>query len=190
MATVTNCPRYYLFPETPDGKSEGLEPIAVPADGPCYLASGPLRLVDGRAGDTALLESIETRPVPVLMILRPAETPLLVNGFPPLSVAVIRPGDRVRLADGHLLSVARYDPPAVGPTPAGIIGTPCAVCRVPLAADTVVYVCPLCGLAVHCEGPDRGPDDERLECARLSSACVRCGSPVRPEGGWDHGTGC
>src|SRR4051812_27555853 len=120
MATATNCRLFFLLPETPDGESQGLEPIAVPAEGPCYLAaSGPPRLLDGRAADAALLEAIASQPVPVLMMLRPAGSPVLVNGFPPLSVAVIRPGDRLRLVDGHSLRVARYDPPAVGPTPAG-----------------------------------------------------------------------
>jgi hypothetical protein len=191
MVTAMSLQQFHLFLETPDGESEGLTPIAIPAEGLSYLqASGPPRLVDGRATDAALLEPIAMRPSPVLMMLRPAGASVLVNGSPPLPVAVIRPGDRIRLGDGHLLRVARYDPPPVGPPPAGAVGTPCSVCRVPLATDTVVYVCPACGLAVHCEGPDRGPADERLECALLSSTCVRCGSPVRPEGGWDHGPDC
>jgi hypothetical protein len=191
MSTAATSRQFFLVPETPDGESDGLESIALAVEGPSHLAtSGLPQLVDRRAADAALLEPIATRPVPVLMMLRPTEALVLVNGSPPLLVAVIRPGDRLRLAGGHSLRVARYDPPAVGPTPADAVGTPCAVCLAPLAADTVVYVCPVCALAVHCEGPDRGPAGERLECALLGAVCVRCRTPVRPEGGWDHGPGC
>jgi len=187
MATATPPPRFYLVPEPLDGESARREPIAVPAEGVSYLALfGPPRLVDGGAG-AVLLETIATPLVPVLIVIRQDATPVLINGARPLPLAVVRPGDFVRLPDGPALRIVRYDPPAVGPTPSGAVGTPCAICRMPMAVDAVVYVCPACGLAVHCEGPDRGPAGERLECALLGSACVRCGSPVRPEGGWDHG---
>jgi hypothetical protein len=61
------------------------------------------------------------------------------------------------------------------------VGRPCAVCRLPIAADTRITTCGTCALPFHLEGPPT-PENERLECA-LFGDCPGCGSAVNTAGG-------
>src|SRR6516162_4587722 len=110
------------------------------------------------------------------MVLPPSHL-VRINAAPAPRVTVLRIGDWVRLSAGLLLRVALYNRPAIGPPGPELLGKECPVCRVPLSAETTVYVCASCGAGLHCEGPDHA-EQERLECARICSACPRCMTPV------------
>jgi hypothetical protein len=69
--------------------------------------------------------------------------------------------------------------PVWGPPPPEAVGTPCPVCRTPVAADSRVFVC-RCGAAIHAEDESR-PADQRLECASLSPNCTACQQAIHRE---------
>jgi hypothetical protein len=112
-----------------------------------------------------------------------ADPELRINGRRAAPVAILKVGDQLRIGNQWLLHVSRFVRPHIGPPPSDYVDKECSSCRLPLTADTTIYICPNCGLPYHCEPPL--PDDaaestqrEPLECARLISTCNHCPQPV------------
>jgi hypothetical protein len=147
------------------------EKFEVPAVGAAHL---PL---SADPHDAAVFEAVAVGHQPYLLMLSPGGQRLRVNGQRAPRVALLSVRDQVQLPDGGVLHVTRYTQPAIGRPGAEHVGKECPVCRDRFAPETIVYVCPSCGSAAHCEG-DEKPAEERLECIRLSSECPTCGAPV------------
>ncbi len=179
-----SCP-FHLIVE--GGGPGGPERLGVPP-GVSYLqagAAGRVRLLPrppAKGEPACAVEPVGGR-TPQLLLLSPAGARVRVNGQPAPRVALLGVKDQVQIGGGPALHVTAYHAARVGPTPEGLLGKECPVCRVPLAGTTV-YVCPGCGAALHCEGEEKGPD--RLECARLSSECPACRAPVVMQEGWAY----
>jgi hypothetical protein len=170
---------FHLIPDALVGTGDAPrpEPIRVPA-GVCHLAvaEGRPHVSDRPGPATLALEAVSAFGQDRLLAVAPARGHARCNGQPLPRVVLLGVRDQLQLGDA-LLHVTLFHRPHVGPAPADILGRECPLCRVALVAGTTVYVCPHCGTALHCEGEDR-PADERLECARLTSACPACDRPV------------
>lgn len=126
-------------------------------------------------GQGALLEARQDGTL-VLALGTGAALPgsLRLNGRPAPLLAPLHLGDRLDLPGGLCLFVsALRDQGPVAP-PEALIGTECAVCRLPFEVKTRVHICPGCGEAVHAEGAEVD-SGRRLTCVSLSPACTRCG---------------
>src|SRR5215469_17030556 len=138
--------------------AEGAERLGVPP-GVSYLqadAAGGVRLLGkapGKGAPACAVEPVGGR-TPQLLLLNPAGARVRVNGQPAPPVALLNVRDQVQLGSAPALHVTTYHAARVGPTPEGLLGKECPVCRAPLAATTV-YVCPGCGAALHCEGEEK-----------------------------------
>jgi len=128
---------------------------------------------DGATGAGPVFELLAGSGGEQLLMLAPPGSSARLNGLPAPLVAPLALGDQVMLDAGSVLHVSRFHSAAARPTPAELVGSPCAVCLTPFTADTQVRVCPICGSACHLEG-ESVPEDERLECARLGGACPQC----------------
>jgi hypothetical protein len=154
--------------------------LEVPVGGPSLLTltDPPQVLPEVPTGQgAAVLEPVRHEGRSYLTMVLPHNHLVRVNSAPAPRVTVLRIGDWVRLDDGLLLRVALYNRPAIGPPGPELLGKECPLCRVPLSAETTVYVCGSCGAGMHCEGLERDEQD-RLECARIGSTCPRCSTPI------------
>lgn len=172
----------------------------------CYwleLPAGPVRLLEREGELTAIgvdegapgeiersliLETIRHERQPYLAMLSPPGAGVRVNGAEASSLsvamaAVLRVRDQVTLDDAFLLHVSQYSRPYRGPAPAEIAGRDCPVCLTPIAAGSLVFICPNCQAAMHAQGEET-PADERLECHLTSSTCPRCNQPMSREEGY------
>lgn len=127
-------------------------------------------------------------------MVSPRGSNVRVNGAPPPRIALLQVGDEVQI-DGRLhLHVTVYHRPEIRPAGETHGGAECPVCRVTLEPDVQVYVCPRCGDATHCEFDDESSPGleaghagrDALPCARLTSACARCGTPVILDEGYAY----
>lgn len=147
-------------------------------DGRPRLAPG------GEATPAAALrfEALDDRRV---LLVVPLGSSVRLNGGPAPRVALLAPADRIDLPGGptlHLARERRGDPVVV---PAALVGVACGLCRVEFSDGTRVWICGTCGAALHLEGDDV-PEDRRLTCARLASACTECQASIDLGTGLDH----
>ncbi len=187
-------PGFHLFVESLDGTADSSVPSAcdlpvlqVPA-GISHLAPArePLALVSRKPRTPAFVfeplaagEQQDGRPR--LLLLTPAGLRARLNGQAVPRVALLKVGDQLQLDANAILHVTEYRlSGAVAPSPE-LVGKPCGVCRLPLTAETTVYICVVCGVPLHLEGPPK-PAGDRLECA-LFGDCPSCGDKVRTESG-------
>jgi hypothetical protein len=166
--------------------------IEVPADRVSYLvaASGqPPRVLDELHAEhrpAGVLEPIRQENQRYLLFMSLAENESRVNGAPAPRVAALQIRDQIRLDEDYVLHVSVYEQPYVGPPRDVHIGVECPLCRVPIAAGTTnVCECPNCDVVLHFEGLEKVVD-ERLECARLTAECPRCGHAIRFEAGFAY----
>jgi DNA-directed RNA polymerase subunit RPC12/RpoP len=150
------------------------EVLEVPSEGPSCLVVGedgaPRVMRCGDAPDGALvIEPILAGTNPeLLLVSRPGRRPQ-VNGQPAPLVALLSERDQVQVSDEIVLHVTTYHQPRIGPPAADQIGRTCPVCRTAITKKTtMVYACWRCGAPMHLEGKDR------LDCARVVSACPSC----------------
>ena len=115
-----------------------------------------------------------------LLLLAGDDGQARVNGVAAAPITPLTCGDVLRLSTHATLHVSELRTFTVGPPPAELVARPCALCGVPLCADTRVHVC-ACGAARHLESEDNASGDEPLECL-LVGACPDCDRPV-PAGG-------
>ena len=130
---------------------------------------------------------------PRLLVLVPAGLRARWNASPAPPVLLMRVGDELRLPGGLLLHLSEFVSAEIGPTPAELVGRPCAVCRLPLAVGASVLACRGCGVPLHAAGPSE-PDRERdpvrdpvldpgaLDCAGLAETCPACDTALRVGG--------
>ena len=188
-ATPCN-PGFRLFVESlENGACPGARTVAdlplleVPA-GVTHLAPTrePLALVRRRPRAAAVvLEPLQVGGRSRLLLLTPTSLRARLNGQAAPIVALLRVGDQLQLDARAILHVTEYrGAGAVSPSPE-LVGSPCGVCRLPLTAETSVYICGGCGLPLHLEGPPK-PESDRLECA-LFGDCPSCGTEVRTASG-------
>jgi len=201
--TAGRVPGFHLFVESLAGgagastSSADLPVLAVPA-GISFLvpSRGEVSLVSRRPEDAALvLEPVQVDGRARLLLLATgggepeqllgADAATLsgrlrarLNGHAAPVLALLKVGDQLQLDAQVVVHVTEYrEAGASRPTPE-LVGKPCGVCRVPLTAETSVYLCS-CGLPLHLEGPPK-PESDRMECALLG--CPSCGASVRQEG--------
>ncbi len=175
---------FHLIPEPGEASPSRLDPLEIPAGvSGLRVAPGglPELVATEAAGAEAWLEPLVREGRFRLLFLNRPVTPILLNDqlAPPSFLS--REGDQIRLGDGISLEVGVFARPSVGAPPAGLIGKPCPVCRVPLTAETRIYQCPICEGALHLE---EGDEETALQCAQVSGSCPSCQHPVRLEHGY------
>jgi hypothetical protein len=167
----------------------------------CYwleLPAGPVRLLEREGELTAIgvdegspeeiersliLETIRHERQPYLAMLSRPGSRIRVNGAESPAAAVLRVRDQVSLDGAFLLHVSQYSRPYRGPAPEEIAKGDCPVCLTPIAASSLVFICPNCQAAMHAQGAET-PADDRLECHLTSSTCPRCNQPMSSEEGY------
>jgi hypothetical protein len=100
-----------------------------------------------------------------------------VNGFAAPPMGALGEADQVELDEEHLLHAAMRVTPFLGPASERYVGSKCGYCKSPIRAEQVIYVCPYCDAAMHNQG-DEVPEDTRLACATMASACRQCGMAI------------
>ncbi len=154
----------------------------VPCDGPCSLIPGEdgrLQIDAGPPASPDRLAELETIHVDrqAYLVVHPRGAALAVNGAPAPRVAVVRPGDEIRLGPERRMLVSLRSRPYLGPAAAEHAGLKCVFCRTPVRERAPIFVCARCRAPMHCEDDDR-PADERLQCAAAVTRCPRCDTPV------------
>jgi hypothetical protein len=120
-----------------------------------------------------------------LLLAVPPEAGVGLNGAPAPRLTRLASADRIDLPAGVTLHVARVRSGAPVSVPAELVGECCGLCRVPLTAETHVWICDACGAAMHLE-PEGVPEATRLTCALLASSCTQCQGPLDLGTGLDH----
>ena len=111
--------------------------------------------------------------VAVLVIGR-SSTPVLVDGYPPLSVSVLN--DWSELVVGrHVLRYSAYPQPSVTLFSETEQEACCVTCTRPLAVGDEILRCGSCQAPRH-EGKLAAPDTQPLLCASYAAQCCRCGA--------------
>jgi hypothetical protein len=143
--------------------------LAVDPAGRLEFAPG----VTGRA-PAAIVPFLENRVRRAALLTRGAAEPCLLNGFPPLAVAVLE--DRDELVVGRAVSYFGSFGAAVCERFAEAAGpAPCARCKGAIAAGDEVTRCPACR-APHHEGTLADEPDEVRRCfSYFGEPCAACG---------------
>lgn len=164
-------------------------PLAVP-DGVSYLSSDPacgLRITPQPAERSGrgqlMLEPIGDGQQPQLLLIWPAGEQVFVNGKAAPQLCVLGERDQFQVGDDHVLHLAVYNRPEIGPPSADSVAKECPVCRIKFAADTRVYACVKCRTAIHLQG-DETPPETRLECALMVSECPVCCAKIEMAAGY------
>lgn len=156
--------------------------LPLPA-GVCYLRLDGERLVvteEAPTEPTVVLEPVRVGTQSRLLLVVPAGRRVRVNGQPVPCVALLGVRDQLQIDAGPILHVTLHHRPQVGPPTADRLGQECPVCRGPLTAETTVYVCSACGIALHAEGEDG------LDCVNIGSECPACGAAVTMTAGYAY----
>jgi hypothetical protein len=160
--------------------------IALPSGRTSFLViSGSGAMLGDRTAAVAALEPIRHDGQTYLALTALGECSTRINGIPAPRSAVLRAGDRVLFEPDVALTVMLYHRPYVGPPDTEHVGQVCPLCRVAIAPETTIALCPACGAALHCEGEEVDAEN-RLECARLGSGCPRCGAALSLKEGYAH----
>lgn len=147
--------------------------------------------VDGADGARRALVAFEATQrggQPMLMMVSEGEPRPRVNGMTPPRLTVLRERDQISFADRDLLlHVTGYVKAYIGGPPESLCesGAVCALCSLPFAPDTQVYVCPYCQNTMHMETNEHKSGDRPLACVTPGSpgsACVSCGQPIVADG--------
>lgn len=152
---------------------------------PTTSAAVPVRSSRRRskaAGAQVVMEPLSIDGRPRLLAIAPPALRLRINGLPAPGIAVLRLGDELHVGGGPSLYVTEYRRPRIEVPSGELLERSCEVCRLPLTAETRVYLCSSCGSPLHLEGPER-PPDVRLQCARMGD-CPGCGTPVSTASGY------
>ncbi len=114
---------------------------------------------------------------PRLLLIAPAGREFRVNGQPSPRLALLREGDVFQPDNRLALHLTLFHQSILGYPPTDLLGRTCPVCVSPLTGDRRIYVCAVCGTAMHAEGAERDAAD-RLECAQSTSQCHACKEPI------------
>ena len=164
IPTATANRTFHLLDTEPAGGGE-TRVLPVPA--------GISRLVTG-----AVLEPITRQRQMLLLVASEGRRPIRVNGATVGRVAAVREMDVIQVGcGGRRFDVAVYVRSVIGRAPVTLAGETCVICHCPIE-DAVVYLCSICGHAVHHDAGD-GPDAR--DCL-LSKNCPSCQSAVLTDG--------
>lgn len=108
--------------------------------------------------------------------LAPISRRLAVNGWPPLPLACIAPGDLVSVGERYWF-VANLQSPEPTEAPEEMQSQMCPVCGAELGLATVAQ-CQGCGRLAHLERPDAPNDPDALNCFLVAGVCGQCNQPL------------
>jgi len=161
----------------PDGTSAGaLRAVRVPK-GVSYVRMGRRLRVTKKAPKAGMacgaLEPVRSGRRDRLLLLAAPGGRVRRNGAPAPQVVLLAEGDQVQWPDSRgICHVSRLSGRQVETVSADLVGSICPVCLTPFRDGTTVLRCAFCGQPLHLEAEDKG--DERLDCARVCSACPTC----------------
>ena len=167
------------------------ETLAVP-EGVSYLrrqrTMGKIKLLKHKPKSTrdhAVLEPVARNRTLELLLLNPFDLSGRVNGVSLTPISLLGEGDQFQLTSGCVFHVSLFRRPRVERASGSHVGKTCPICRVPIAEGVRTYVCPSCEARMHCEDEERAEQD-RLECARMTSTCPVCSAAVVFEQGFSY----
>jgi hypothetical protein len=182
VRTASASRQFHLIDAEPAGGVEG-RVLRVPDGLSRLLVDGddtPRLLPDGAAGTAGgvVIEPITRHREMLLLIVSNRGEAIRVNGATVGRLAAVREMDVVQLGEsGRWFHVVVHASSVKGPAPASRINEACVLCKRPLG-ESVVYICSVCGNAVHC---DTGEGVGRFNCM-LSDTCPSCQAPVLTDG--------
>jgi hypothetical protein len=165
--------------------------LAIPAGGLSVVA-GPGGARAARAARdprAAAFEPLARHGHELLLVTCGALAELELNGLAAPGVAVLRPGDEVRIGHGEPLFVDFHREPPFVLAGAEHAGSSCPLCRGSIEAGRRVYACD-CGALTHADLRDedlRTPGLEPLDCA--VGSCTGCTKAFVTEAGYVAGGG-
>ncbi|MEE8458335.1 MAG: RING-H2 finger protein [Phycisphaerales bacterium] len=125
-----------------------------------------------------VLEPITRHREMLLLVASEPGKPIRVNGATVGRLAAVREMDVIQVGHGgRRFDVAVHVHSVIGRAPERLAGETCAICHCPIE-DAVVYLCSICGHAVH---HDTGDGPNAKDCL-LSNNCPSCQSAVLTEG--------
>ncbi len=140
----------------------------------------PRLLPDGAAGAAGgvVLEPVTRNREMLLLVASQPGKPIRVNGATVGRLAVVRETDVIQVGrGGRRFHVAVHVHSVIGPAPRTLAAESCVICHCPIQ-DAIVYVCSVCGHAVH---HDTGDGPNAKDCL-LSRNCPSCQSAVLTNG--------
>ncbi len=194
MTESAPCQQFHLFCEPLESSPLAAAIRTTSPAGPAQrvklvVPPGPVRLV-ARRGEPPRLSPVAAEPSasgpvieatvsrghqPRLLVISSPDAPLFVNGHAAPRVALLKEKDQFQVDHPASFHLAVFHQPQIGAPPPDAIGKPCPVCLVPFTAESRCYICP-CGAALHSEGEPE--EQDKLQCARISSECPVCRRPV------------
>lgn len=132
-----------------------------------------------------VLEPVARNRTLELLLLNPLDLSGRVNGVSLTPISLLGEGDQFQLTSGCVFHVSLFLRPRVERASGSHVGEICPICRVPIEKDVLTYVCPSCEARMHCED-DQKPEQDRLECARMTSTCPVCSAAVVFEQGFSY----
>lgn len=135
--------------------------------------------------DYVVLEPVARNRTLELLLLNSFNLSGRVNGVSLTPISLLEEGDQFQLTSGCVFHVSLFRRPRVEKASESHVGKICPICRVPIEKDVLTYVCPSCEARMHCED-DKKPEQDRLECARMTSTCPVCSAAVVFEQGFSY----
>ena len=187
VQTATANRTFHLLDSEPAGDGE-TRVLPVP-DGLSILDMGPgtggddttPRLLPDRAAGAAggvVLEPITRHREMLLLVASEHGHSIRVNGATVGRLAAVRETDVIQIGPGgRRLHVAVHVHSVIGRAPETVAGESCVICRCRIE-DAIVYLCSVCGHAVH---HDTGGGPNAKDCL-LSNNCPSCQSAVLTSG--------
>ncbi len=174
---------FHLLDTEPDGGID-TRVLEVP-EGLSRLVTGgddatPRLLPDGAAGAAGgvVLEPITRDRQMLLLVASQPGRPIRVNGATVGRLAAVRETDVIQVGrGGRRFHVAVHVHSVIGRAPKSLAAESCVICHCPIE-DAIVYLCSVCGRAVH---HDTGEGSDAKECL-LSKNCPSCQSAVLTNG--------
>ena len=181
--TATAKRTFHLLDTEPAGGIE-TRVLEVP-EGLSRLVTGdddttPRLLPDSASGaaEGVVFEPITRHREMLLMVASAPCIPIRVNGATVGRVVAVRETDVIQLGSGgRRFHVAVHVHSVIGRAPKTLAGESCVICHC-LIEDAIVYLCSVCGLAVH---HDTGDGPNAKDCL-LSNNCPSCQSAVLTNG--------
>ena len=167
------------------------ETLAVP-EGVSFLrrqgSIGKIKLLKHKPKSTrdyVVLEPVARDRHLELLLLNPFDLSGRLNGVLVAPISLLGEGDQFQLSSDCVFHVSLFRRPQVEKASGSHVGKVCPICRVPIGDGVLTYVCPSCQARMHCED-DEKPEQDRLECARMTSTCPVCSAAVLFEQGFSY----
>jgi len=115
-----------------------------------------------------------------LLIMNYQGNRIRINGQSAPCIVILNEGDQLDFDNGVLYHLSSFNETVIGPAPEKWLGKECGLCRIPFKKESRTYICWFCSTPLHME--DKGG----LECAALTSDCLKCGNSVRLVNGYSY----